>query len=147
MAKNYMEAVRSHMKDKSRNGTWKRKTIQDNLIDELGGMEAYTKYRDAYENEKLSDMLLNRNAVNKVVVKNQHLVRKYEPIYKEASSRIGRAHLYAPVKFIGKIGIDTIWFNLLFIWFTIFILYLTLYFDLLRKVITYFENVKLRKQR
>ena len=115
------------------------------LIDELGGLGAYTDFRNEHDNSKLNDMLLNRNVLEKVVEKNQHLIRKYEPVYMEPSSRLGRAHLYAPVKKIGGIKIDTLWFNLIFIWFTSLVLYLTLYYDVLRKVITYFDNVRLRR--
>ena len=64
----------------------------------------------------------------------------------EPTSRVGRAHLYAANKYLGKLRIDTAWFNLAVIWLTCLLLYLTLYLDLLRKILNYFGGWKLRKK-
>ena len=73
------------------------------------------------------------------------MIRIHQPIYMEPISRIGRAHFYAPYKKIGEVKIDTFLFNVVMIWFTSFLLYLALYYDLLRKAIGLFENVRIRK--
>ena len=56
-----------------------------------------------------------------------------------------RAHMYAPVKKLGNISINTYLFNLLVIWFTTFIAAMILYFDLLRKVMIAFEFFRIRR--
>jgi hypothetical protein len=60
--------------------------------------------------------------------------------------RYGRAQLYAPEKRIGNWLMDTLWFNVIIIWLMTLFLYMTLYFDLLRKVLTFIESIRLRKQ-
>jgi hypothetical protein len=37
------------------------------------------------------------------------------------------------------------WFNIVVLWIFVLILYVTLYYDWLRKVITFFENMRLRR--
>jgi hypothetical protein len=63
----------------------------------------------------------------------------------KAVSKYGRAHFYAPNKLIGEIRIDTYWFNMLVIWLVSVLLYLALYFNLLKKLMTWFENLRLPK--
>ena len=144
--KSYFDQVKKHQRKERNKYIRAIESHNKRLIEEKGGADQFTEFRNRYENEKLRDMLLNDKIVKQVAEENGHLVRKSHPIYVEPSSKFGRAQLYAPEKRIGNFSIDTMWFNLLFIWFTTLILYLTLYYDLLRRVITYFENVKLRKQ-
>jgi len=112
------------------------------LMNDLGGIANFSEFRDDYENEQLSDMVLNNQVLEKSVQKGPVLVRNYEPIYFPPRSRIGRAHLYAPCKFIGSVQISTLLFNLMVIWFTCFLLYLTLYYDTLRKTLAIFDKKK-----
>lgn len=123
-----------------------KEKIEKDLMTELGGLEAYISFRNAHENKKLSDILLNRSDLEKIVEKDHLLIRKYEPVFMEPTSNIGRAHLYAPFKKIGEISIGTLWFNTLMIWLSAIFLYLTLYYDLLRKIIHYFSNIRLRRK-
>ena len=88
-------------------------------------------------------MLLNKGQF--VTEWNMHLVRKVAPVYQVPKSRIGRAHLFAPVKRLGLLYIGTYWFNLLAIWVSVIIFYISLYYDLLRKFTTWNQIRKLRK--
>ena len=90
-------------------------------------------------------MLLNRSEAYKILEIDDKLIRKFEPAYMVPTSTIGRAHFYSPVKKLGNLTIDTLWFNVIFIWITTLIFYLLLYFDVLKKVITRFENIHWRK--
>ncbi len=123
-----------------------RNHIQLQLVKDLGGMFAFADFRDAYENSQLSDLLLNNTAINKVEQKGDKLVRYYHPGFNIPRSRIGRAHLYAPVKKIGNLEISTLWFNVMVIWFSCLLLYLTLYHDSIRKTLLLMENLKLKKR-
>ena len=93
-------------------------------------------------------MVLNKNYFdNKVDEKNGRLIRKENLGYMKPTSKIGRAHLYAPVKIIGRFEIDTLWYNMAAIWLYTLVLYLTLRTDLLRKAMNISERRKLtRKQ-
>jgi hypothetical protein len=64
----------------------------------------------------------------------------------EPISKFGRAHFYAPVKKLGGLTIDTYLFNFLFIWVTALLFYLTLVFDILRRIVTWAEKIKLLKK-
>jgi hypothetical protein len=141
----YLQHLSSRFRDQISLAIRKRDQRLQQLIDELGGLDSFTEFRNEYENKKLSDIVLNRDEVDKIIEMDNRLIRLDKPGYMEPTSHVGRAHFYAPFKKIGNIRIDTMWFNLIFIWFTSLILYLTLYFDLLRKVITYFENIRLRR--
>jgi hypothetical protein len=141
----YLQHLSSRFREQISLAIRKRDQRLQQLIDELGGLDSFTEFRNEYENKKLSDIVLNRDEVDKIIEMDNRLIRLDKPGYMEPTSNVGRAHFYAPVKIIGNIRIDTLWFNLIFIWFTSLILYLTLYYDLLRKVITYFENIRLRR--
>jgi energy-coupling factor transporter ATP-binding protein EcfA2 len=120
--------------------------INKTLIQEAGGIQAFTEFRNRYHNSSLSDMMINKGLNQKVIEKDGKLIRKYEPIYQDPDSRIGRAHLYAPYKMLGGFKIDTLWYNVLVIWAYTFFLYLALYFNLLRKLLTKIETIRFRKR-
>ncbi|HDS07361.1 MAG TPA: ATP-binding cassette domain-containing protein [Bacteroides sp.] len=140
-----LEKLTNHLREQIGQWSRERNQMQEALIREMGGRESFADFRNAHDNEKLSEMLLNRNELEKIIETDQRLIRKFEPVYMIPTSARGRAHLYAPCKRIGNTCMDTIWFNLAFIWFTSLILYLTLYFDVLRKVITAIERISWKK--
>jgi ABC-type multidrug transport system ATPase subunit len=131
-----------------RNGVLKRQQneITELLLDELGGEKGYSEFQNSYYNDRLSDLVTNRDVVAKIMESDGKLIRKDGPVYMEPESRVGRAHLYAPFKKLGKLEIDTLWFNVGVIWMFTLLLYASLYFDVLRKILTRFENVRIRKK-
>jgi len=141
--KSYFSVVTDLTRRRVRNG----KTQLDNLvkasIEQKGGAKLYTSFRNKYANESLSDLLLNRSILEKIMEKDGRLIRKYEPVYMKPTSRMGQAHLYAPNKQLGNLEIGTLWYNLMIIWVYTLVLYLTLRTDLLRKVINISETKKL----
>jgi hypothetical protein len=140
----YLLGLRSLFRSKVQESRQQKNSMQKDLITRLGGLEAYTSFRNANDNKKLSDILLNRTDLEKIIEKDHTLIRKSDPVYMDPTSNIGRAHLYAPIKTIGTISVDTLWFNTLMIWLASLILYLTLYYDILGKTITYFGNIRLK---
>ena len=99
---------------------------------------------DLYNNQ-VADVVTNKNKIEKISVAENELIRKKDPVFMIPESNIGRAHFYAPVKKINNQPIETILFNIIFIWLTSTILYFALLADVLRKLMNYFENIKLRK--
>jgi hypothetical protein len=142
----YIEDLTSYVRRLMRALNMKITETQTTLMNETGNLDAYSKLEKNNYNKKLSDMVLDHNNLTFLVLKDDHYIRKYEPIYQIPTSPTGRAHLYAPVKRLGNAQLDTLWFNVIFIWFTTMLLYITLYFDLLRKILTFTESVRLRKQ-
>jgi hypothetical protein len=143
----YLDTVRVHLRSQRGALSQEKTRKQTALQESLGGLAAYTLFRNSYENEQLSDMLLNNQSLNKIQQKGDRLIRKYEPVFMEPRSRLGRAPLYAASKQLGNIQIDTLWYNVLVIWFSIVILYLTLYHDTLRKFLEYLESIQIRRKK
>ena len=125
-------------------------TIKENkyqsLVDSLG-KDAVLLLKKSYYNNQVADVVTNKNVIEKITVTENELVRKKDPIFMIPESNIGRAHFYAPVKKINNQPVETIWFNVIFIWLTSTILYFALLADVLRKLMNYFENIKLRRKK
>ncbi len=141
----YFDALTTRLRNDLRGWQLRRNQIQNELMEEMG-TAAYTGFRNAYENSQLADMVLGKDNIQQIVEKEGAMIRKFQPVYMIPTSRAGRAQLYAPVKQLGNLQFDTLWFNVLFIWFTTMMLYITLYFDLLRKILGVVESLRLRKQ-
>ena len=141
----YLEGVRKVTQSMVGIYNKQKDAINVALLDTLGGVKAYTSFRDKYENKSLSDLVLARSVLDKVVEKDGRMIRKEQPGLMKPTSRIGRAHLYAPNKQIANLEIDTLWYNMAVIWAFSFLLYLTLRFDLLRKVINFSDTRRLVK--
>jgi hypothetical protein len=118
--------------------------IYNHLVDSLGLDEMFRLKQNNYNN-KMADIVTNRTAVTKIVEYEDGFIRKKDPVFMMPESNLGRAHFYAPYKMINGRYIETKWFNLFIIWLTTIVLYLTLLMDILRKIITYFETLKLRR--
>jgi uncharacterized membrane protein len=98
-----------------------------------------------YENKQLKNMVLDRDNTVWTLVSGDKIIRKFQPGYMKATSKYGRAHYYAPVKMLGKQEIDTFWFNIMVLWFVSLVLYIILYYNILQKIVDYFENLRLVK--
>jgi ABC-type multidrug transport system ATPase subunit len=143
--KTYLGKVNTLASEKRGEGSKAKSQRREQMVIELGGLASFSAFRDAHENTQLSDIVLNNKSLNKIEQKGSLLIRRYNPVHMEPVSMIGRAHLYAPYKKIGALKIDTLWFNAIMIWFTCLLLYMTLYHDVLRKVLGFFENIRIRK--
>jgi len=146
-----LDSVRAYFQkvtDRSRNmvGYYSRKIRQiDKILNDSLGLKAFQALSNEYENTSLSNMVLNINEGKNIIDHDGRLIRKYQTGYMKPTSRSGRAQLYAPVKKLGNREIDTMWFNIVVLWIYVLLLYVILYFDLLRKVLTFFENMRLSR--
>jgi ABC-type multidrug transport system ATPase subunit len=95
-----------------------------------------------YENKKLKELILDELNPERIHKTPEKFVQKYNPGFMKATSRIGRAHFYAPFKKIGNREIDTFLFNLLVLWLVTLFLYVILYFKLIQKTITFFGTMR-----
>ncbi len=142
----YLEQLTILAREARSVGSKSKSKLKQELVNELGGMFAFADFSDAYENTQLSELLLNNNSILKVEQKGDRLVRYYHHAFQVPESKYGRAQLYAPVKKLGNLEIDTMWFNVVVIWITCLILYLTLYHDTIRKTLGFLENMRLKKR-
>lgn len=142
---NYFENVKGRVLKKETEATRESEKIINTIYQAPEGKENLIKLKLDNHNNKLSDQLTNKMNLHKIIELNNHLVRKIDPVYMDPLSHYGRAHLYAPVKRIGNLSIETVWFNILVLWIGSFILYVTLVFDLLRKFMNWSERFRLRE--
>ena len=102
----------------------------------------YLQIKDDYENESMIDLVTNRNSFYKILDLNGAYIQKTNPVYLDpVESNFGRAHFFAPRKKFLNRYYDTFVFNLCIIWGMSLILGLTLYFDILKKFISFLETV------
>jgi hypothetical protein len=115
--------------------------VRDEAETETGN-EVLVDLRNNYENRKLRELLLNELVPEKTFETPGKIIQKYQPVYMIPVSRYGRAHFYAPYKMIGNAKIDTFWFNIIVLWLVTLLLFIALYYNILQKTITYFENLR-----
>jgi len=120
-------------------------SIYQNLVAELGGTEKFHELKENSQNQGVANYVLNSFSVKKIRVSNGEIIQLKDPVYHTPDSKLGRAHLYAPIKKLGNIEIDTFWFNITAIWFMTIIMYFSLQMDLIRKMMDYIENIKVTK--
>jgi len=109
----------------------------ESLIKKLGSKDALIELQKNYHNENLTELVQNKDEINKIFVTKNVFVQKADPIYKYPKSKFGRAHLYEKEKKIGNFNIETLWFNVAAMWLMSIVLYLTLWHDSLRKIIEF----------
>lgn len=103
------------------------------------GEDAILHLKHKSYNNSLAEWVLNKRSKEKILVSTKGFIRKKDPIYMEPESRIGRAHFYAPAKYLGELRISTLWFNVLAIWFMSGVLYITLWKNSLARILSYFS--------
>ena len=143
-SKSYLDSLSRYYSSRLSAVSARRDEAYEKLKARMGADEVY-QFKQAYYNDNLADLVMNKGAENKVIVGKGKLIQKKDPIFMEPLAHDGRAHFYAPVKIIGSWHINTFWFNFFIIWLMSFVLYLTLLHDTLRKTIEFFERMKFRK--
>jgi hypothetical protein len=134
----------AYMMEAGRTATQLKSQKIKQMRDIWRGEDGYLEMNRKYTNKSLDDLLrYNRRYFQEW---DHHLVREYAPIYQIPRSRVGRAQLYAPVKVLGSLQIDTFWFNLAVLWLLSVLFYLSLVNDLLRKLVNWNDIRKLREK-
>lgn len=119
----------------------------DGLLAKFGGdTKRLLAFRDRYTNKKMETLVRDKYSLHKTYLSHNRIFQGDEPIYRKPAQDNGSAHFYASYKFVGDLKIDTILFDILILWVFTFLLLVSLYFDLLRKGLTYIENWRLARQ-
>ena len=105
--------------------------------------KAMLNFKQENYNNCLADHVLRNNDFKKLIVQNNEIVRKAEPIYFIPSNSYGRAHFYSPVKRLGNLLINTKYFNMAIIWIMSLALYFLLIVDGLSVSTKWLGNLKL----
>ncbi len=141
--RNYNISLRKYFITRLNRATEEKDRILQVLTEKYGGMENLNRMKEQYDNRNLYDQVTNRKEPEKLMIKNNELIRKAEPVYFISDNTWGRAHFYAPAKRVGTYLISTCWFNLMALWFMNLVLYAILQSRLVKKLIELPDRISL----
>jgi hypothetical protein len=122
-----------------------RDRIYSDLLEDLGGEENFLLFKQKYYNKQLAAVVTNEKEIQQYSVHDGEMIPIKDAIFREPEPDSRRAHFYAPVKNLLSYRMDTFWYNLILIWiFTIMLLAL-LYYDVIRKGLTFMETLRLNR--
>ncbi len=140
-----IEYLKDVARDEFKTASGECDSIAEEAVKELGSADALAELKHRSTNDALSRLAQAKDDFRQLAVYDDKIVRRRQPVYDMPDNTHGRAHLYAPVKRVGRLVVPTPVFNCLVIWIFVGVLYFTLYFDLLRRLLGYFENLKKRR--
>jgi hypothetical protein len=106
------------------------------------------KLENDYYNYKLQEIVTKPYERKKILFHKNTLVQNTDMIYLDSFKRgflDFRTHFYAPNKYIFGIKADTFIFNISLVLLSTIFLYVLLYFEILGRIVQFFENLKIRK--
>lgn len=122
-----------------------RDSIYRQLVSDLGGIDQVMAFRLQYENKQLASVVTQEKELRYYTLHDGEMISRKNAVYREPQGNYGRAHFYAPAKRIFNLRVDTLWFNMSLTWiFNIFSV-VFLYFDAIRKILDYFETIRLNR--
>lgn len=140
----YLMFLKLHFADIETETISKRDITYISMADSLGE-ENMRELRQRFHNNRLADLAMNRNEIHKIYQAEDELIRKLDPVYIYPENRLGRAQFFAPYKMLNNQMVETTWFNLVIIWLGSIVLFFSLVFDILRKVLMYFQNLRMAR--
>jgi hypothetical protein len=90
-------------------------------------------------------VVTNEKEIQNYSVHDGEMIPLKDAVFRLPSGYSWRSHFYAPVKYLFGQEVDTFWFNLLVIWFFSILLLGLLYYDVVRKALTYMESLRLNR--
>lgn len=124
----------------------RKDSIYQAMLYKYGSAQRIVDLRNEYENKALSDLVLSSSSVQQSKIVENEIVQLKDPGYMDPLSKFGRAHFYAPLKQLGDLKIDTLWYNVSIIWIMIVLGFVALYYKWLFQIINYVDSVKSRKR-
>lgn len=122
---------------------YKRDVITQQLVEKYT-YQGYIHLKNENYNEAIANMVLKLDDSEKLFIKDQLIIKRYEPVFSTPIKPYGRAQFYSPLKKIGNNYYNTLYFNTFIIWLISAIIYLGLVLDILNKIRlnTITQNVK-----
>ncbi len=143
----YIEQLKVHYRDLFNTAD---NTINRFMSDNIrNNKERFNAIRDAHFNESISDIVRKTFDKNKILRDGDKLIQVVDPIYQvpEPETAVSfRTHFFAPQKHFAGHFFDTLWFNIMVVWVLTIMLYVVLYFDLLKRGLDFFGELKLFKK-
>lgn len=136
LAKTHLKLLKDFHEDRYRKNRDKKDSLVDRLSKEFGDQYLYQE-KMKYHNKSLEELVLNSTTKEYYRETPDGYVQLIAPVFKAPDFHNGRAHFLASRKDFFGISVGTYTFNLAIIWLMIIFLYLSLYFDWLRKLISF----------
>jgi ABC transport system ATP-binding/permease protein len=143
----YFKTLDNHYKDKFALAEQK----QNVLIHYLENNYDFNlnEYKNKYYNESLSDLVRNINVKDRIIEYKGELIQQIDPVFNDPKfpkhALDYRTHFFAPKKHFAGAYFQTYYFNVIVIWLMAVFLYITLYFELFKKFLNLFGNIKFDK--
>lgn len=143
----YLDLAQQNYKEEYREASNQLEEKYATLLQHFSGNnEQLIDFKNRYTNKKLETLVRDKYSLHKTYLHEDRIYQGDEPIFRKPAQQDGTAHFYASYKLLGDWRIGTIVFNIGVIWLFTFFLMIALYFDLLRKALTYVENWRLARQ-
>ncbi len=120
----------------------KKEKIITNLTSSREKESFFSYMKNKFENESLEEMVKNSNQSERIIIKEDRIIRRFEPVYYSSSERFTKAPMFSYTKNIFGHKIKSLYFNLLIIWSMTILFYVTLRTDLFKKIIDLFSKEK-----
>jgi ABC transport system ATP-binding/permease protein len=141
----FLDAALIIYRDRYLKAVNERDQIYANLLKVLGDEDKFMQFRQRYYNKQLANIVTDEKELKQYSVHDGEMIPIKDAIYREPFKQTWRAHFYAPVKYLFRRKLDTFWFNILFIWIFSVALFLLLYYDIIRKALSYLETLRLNR--
>ena len=122
-----------------------RDGIYTQLVESLGGADQFLAFRQKYYNKQLADLLTNDKEINNYSVHDGEMVPVKNAIFRDPLEESWRSHFYSPVKLFFNKKVNSYWFDLAVIWLFSGMLFVLLYYDVIRRLLTYAETLRLNR--
>ena len=112
--------------------------------------EEIRELENSYNNLKLEEIVTKfyERDKNKLLEYRNKFIQNYDPVYIDPDKKdlfSFRTHFFAPAKYMFGTRFNTFSFNIGLVFVSTIILYITLYFNVLGRIIFFFENLRTRK--
>jgi len=143
----YLQSVKQVYTHKYEVATAELEQSYQKMLDGFNGnIDLLLDFKNKHTNKKLEQIVRDKYSPHKIYIFNNRIYQGDEPVYRQSVHRNGSAHFYASSKQLGSFKAGTVFFNIAVMWILSALLMISLYFDLLRKVITYVERWRLTRQ-
>lgn len=99
-----------------------------------GGLKALILLKKQYSNNQLTELVLNKKEVEKIIEYGNELVQITDPVYLYPKMNYGRSHFFSAYKRLGDKYIETYWFNISMLIVYLLFLYMLLLFDVFKRI-------------
>ena len=142
LVNDYLDSLRKVVRAKYVHYTVVKERITDSITSAIG-RDALVRLRETTHNESVADLVLNRTVQKKTYETDNRIIQKSDPVLMYPTSSYGRAQFFAPVKKLGSMQINTMWFNMMVIWLMNIVLFAALYYNVLKRTINLFERIRI----